>query len=75
MELEHENHLPRPMSRAQYLEKHNGITMNPEMIQDLNTMSPHKQAAHAERVNFAKLKADRLETLNKRRAANGLPPK
>ena len=56
------------------LDAHNAQTMNPEMIAAFQTMSPHKQAEHSLRVNFAALKQARLNKLNARRKANGLPP-
>jgi len=56
------------------IDAHNALTMKPEMIEDFQTMSPHKQAEHSLRVSFAALKKDRLATLNARRAKNGLPP-
>ncbi len=61
-------------TEAERIGKHNAQTMNPQMIAEFQTMSPHKQAEHSLRVSFAALKKDRLATLNARRALNGLPP-
>ena len=71
---EEESLMRERFTEAERIGKHNAMTMNPEMIEAFQTMSPHKQAEHSLRVSFAALKKDRLATLNARRAKNGLPP-